>query len=134
MINENLIDNPEIARLKLQIEKFKKYDAERKKYYSNALVRLGQLTEFFEELDNCKDHPYRKIKNLKTEVNRLRLIIEHSKLEDSHDPNTLIRYSLELKNRDLNKQVSVLTKKIQKLTKENKELVNRIINTKKIEN
>ena len=91
MINENLIDNPEIARLKLQIEKFKKYDAERKKYYSNALVRLGQLTEFFEELDNCKDHPYRKIKNLKTEVNRLRLIIEHSKLEDSNDPNTLIR-------------------------------------------
>lgn len=134
MINEGLIDNPEIARLKLQIEKFKKYDAERKKYYSDALIRLGQLEEFFKELDDCKNHPYRKIRNLKAEINRQRLIIEHSKLEDIHDQNTLVRYSLELKNRNLNKEVSILTKKIQKLTKENKELVDRIINTSRTAN
>lgn len=52
MLNEDLI-NPkdiEIAKLKLTIEKFKRYDAERKQYYSNALQRLGELESYVQEL------------------------------------------------------------------------------------
>lgn len=45
MLNEDLLDDKDIiiARLKLAIEKFKEYDIERKKYYSNVLIELGKL-------------------------------------------------------------------------------------------
>lgn len=53
MLNKDLI-NPkdiEVAKLKLAIENFKKYDAERKKYYANSLQRLGELESYVEELE-----------------------------------------------------------------------------------
>lgn len=53
MLNKDLVDKKdiEIAKLKLAIEKFKKYDAERKQYYSDALKRLGELESYVEELE-----------------------------------------------------------------------------------
>lgn len=53
MINKDLL-NPkdvEIAKLKLVIENFKKYDAKRKKYYASSLQRLGELESYVEELE-----------------------------------------------------------------------------------
>lgn len=128
MINEVLLDpkDREICRLKLQIEKFKKYDEERKKYYHSSLIELEQLKDAIQEFNSCRNHPFRKIRNLKSEVKRLKLIVEYSKLKDTHDTNTLIRYSLELKNRELQKQISCLTKELQRLRTENGELIGRI--------
>lgn len=53
MLNKDLVDKKdiEIAKLKLAIEKFKRYDAERKQYYSDALKRLGELESYVEELE-----------------------------------------------------------------------------------
>lgn len=53
MLNKDLI-NPKdikIAKLKLAIENFKKYDAERKEYYASSLQRLGELESYVEELE-----------------------------------------------------------------------------------
>ena len=41
MLNETLMDNPEVNRLKFVIAKFKEYDKERKAYYANALISLN---------------------------------------------------------------------------------------------
>ena len=51
MLNETLMDNPEVNRLKFVISKFKEYDKERKAYYANALIELGQLKSYVEELE-----------------------------------------------------------------------------------
>lgn len=52
MLNEDLFDkkDKEIFRLRLIIDKFKKYDKERKEYYSNSLRRLGELESMFSEI------------------------------------------------------------------------------------
>lgn len=54
MLNKDLVDpkDIEIARLKLAIENFKKYDAERKEYYTKSLQRLGELESYVEELES----------------------------------------------------------------------------------
>ena len=46
MLNKNLMDNPEVVRLKLTIDSFKKYDIERKEYVSNLEFRIGQLESY----------------------------------------------------------------------------------------
>ena len=55
MLNKNLIDNPEVVRLKLTIDSFKKYDIERKEYISNLEFKIGQLESYIEELENDRD-------------------------------------------------------------------------------
>ena len=55
MLNETLMDNPEVNRLKIIISKFKEYDKERKEYYANALIELGQLKSYVEELEESED-------------------------------------------------------------------------------
>lgn len=56
MLNEDLLDpkDAEIAKLKLIIDKFKRYDRERKEYYAEKLQRLGELESL---LDEYKDNP-----------------------------------------------------------------------------
>lgn len=55
MFNEILMDNPEVVRLKLTIDSFKKYDIERKEYISNLEFRIGQLESYIEELEDDRD-------------------------------------------------------------------------------
>ena len=57
MINEILFDNPkdaQIAKLKMEIEAFKKYDAERKEYYAKSLQRLGELEVWYDEINDFR--------------------------------------------------------------------------------
>lgn len=64
MLNENLLDKTSIriARLTNEINAFKKYDEERKLYYSKVLVKLGEAEEL---LDSIEDpNPLAKLKNL----------------------------------------------------------------------
>lgn len=55
MLNEDLLDKKdiEIFRLKKCIEDFKKYDSKRKKYYSKALMELGQLKDYVSGLEDA---------------------------------------------------------------------------------
>ena len=55
MLNKDLMDNPEVVRLKLTIDSFKKYDIERKEYISNLEFRIGQLESYVEELESDRD-------------------------------------------------------------------------------
>lgn len=52
MLNEELIDNVEIARLKLKLEQFKKYDKQRKGYYHKALIELGECKSLISEYED----------------------------------------------------------------------------------
>lgn len=45
----------EVMKLKLAIEHFKKYDKERKEYYKQAMIELGQLRSYVEELESNSD-------------------------------------------------------------------------------
>lgn len=62
----------ENARLKECIAAFKKYDNERKLYYANKLVELGQLQSYIQELE---ESPAQKIKNLRQELSRLNKVL-----------------------------------------------------------
>ena len=55
MLNKDLMDNPEVVRLKLTIDSFKKYDIERKEYISNLEFKIGQLESYIEELEDDRD-------------------------------------------------------------------------------
>lgn len=52
MLNEELIDNKELVKLKLQIEKFKKYDKERKEYYKNVLIEYSKCKSLIDEYED----------------------------------------------------------------------------------
>lgn len=54
MLNEDLMseNQKETLKLKLTIEHFKKYDKERKEYYKQSMIELGQLRSFVEELES----------------------------------------------------------------------------------
>lgn len=61
-----------IAKLKDTIESYKNYDANRQKYYSKALQRLGMLESAFQELQNSND----SIDVLKAKIASQRMEIE----------------------------------------------------------
>lgn len=129
MINEKLIDKDRLIYcLNRKIEDFKKYDEDRKKYYSQSLRRLGELESFLEEMESIEG---------KTMVEKLRVKIDSQK--------RMIR-SLEAKLRILNisneeiesvksdkndvvlmeKEILDLRARIKKLEKENKNQKNTI--------
>ena len=39
-----------VAQLERKIEEFKEYDKKRQEYYKDALIRLGQMESFVEEM------------------------------------------------------------------------------------
>ena len=83
MLNEDLFvdeKDKKIARLKHVIESFKKYDSNRKEYYSKALIELGQLKEYVAELEH-KDKKARKIKQQKITINNLEMTIFNNKYQ-----------------------------------------------------
>lgn len=77
MLNKDLIDNPEVVRLKLTIDSFKKYDNERKEYISNLEFKIGQLESYIEELENDRDIQSLKEKN---KIKDEQLKVLHQKL------------------------------------------------------
>ena len=75
-MNPDLLDPREvmIGRLKSKIEAFKKYDEERKAYYRDALIRLGELESLIDESDperKLRD----KIKNQKKVIQSLQAML-----------------------------------------------------------
>ena len=87
MLNEDFFDEKDkkIARLEQTIEHFKKYDSERKKYYSKALIELGQLKEYVAELEDT-DKKAKKIKAQKLAIKNLERIITENKIAKIVDP------------------------------------------------
>ena len=82
MLNEDLIDNIEVVKLKQTINAFKKYDDERKKYISKLETKIGQLESYINELEADKDTQglRRKIKNQAEQLHTLNQMIHLSKI------------------------------------------------------
>lgn len=129
MLNEDLLDKKdiEIFRLKKCIEDFKKYDSERKKYYSKALMELGQLKDYVAGLeDTGVDHNRVKIERLRVEVARFNSFFDPSmpiKTENlSIEEASLIIQKLKDRNLMLRKKVRAQKETIDSLiNKINKE-------------
>lgn len=127
MLNEELFEDKkdaEIARLRLAIKKFKKYDNERRKYYSDKMMRLGELESYVQELDAKTEIGKLKqtIGTLQGQVRKLSKIIEARHIEDARTEEELddvITISnLRARNRRLREQVAKLMKERSKLITE----------------
>lgn len=123
MLNKDIIDpkDIEIARLKLTINNFKKYDTERKQYYSNALQRLGELESYVQELENNSVIPdlKAKIEKQRKELAYLNRVINANKYHLFNDNYELVcavtvNEALE-KNKSLSKEVKNLRQTIKDL-------------------
>lgn len=105
----------EISRLKKVIQEFKKYDEERKSYYTEKMRRLGELESFFLEVTEAKGE--RKdlekiVLRQKMRISELDRIIQAHKIEEVRSPEELQEivdtHSLKEQNRDLRKRVKNL--------------------------
>lgn len=80
MLNEKLLDpkDVEIFKLKNTIEKFKKYDADRKEYYKNLAIRVGELESLVQEFENGSNilELKNKIKRQSSELSRLNSLVK----------------------------------------------------------
>ncbi|MGM9531324.1 hypothetical protein [Intestinibacter sp.] len=131
MLNEDLLDPKDkeivtlklkIANLKKAIDKFKKYDKERKEYYRNALVELGELKEFI-EADNIAYPLLKKLKNYKKMIKEMSTNIYYGKA---------IEAGVTLDEVDSRKaQIAILGKQISDLKKENEKYFLEIVQLKK---
>lgn len=118
MLNENFFDEKDkkIAMLKKAIEHFKKYDSDRKKYYSKSLIELGQLKEYISELE-CTDKKARKIKNQKMVIASLEKTISNHKYLDKIDPKQIEQINiikLQEENTELKKRNNILSRDLTK--------------------
>lgn len=119
-MNRDLIEDEkdrEIVRLKFIIEKFKKYDEERKEYYSKKLERLGVLESYVEELEDTSE--IGKLKSIivrqKDELRKLNAVIIAKKIDT---PKT----EEEWNNVDISMKISRLKEENKKLREEIKNL------------
>ena len=126
MLNEDFFDEKDkkIARLKKAIEYFKKYDSNRKKYYSESLIELGQLREYVAELEDT-DKKAKKIKAQRLAINKLQRIVTENKIANIVDPEKIkgIRITellehvkkLEQDNKSLREKIGQYRKEISRL-------------------
>ena len=126
MLNEDLFEEKDkkIARLEKAIEYFKKYDSNRKKYYSESLIELGQLREYVAELEDT-DKKVKKIKAQKLAIKNLERIITENKIAKIIDPEKvkgikiteLLEHvkKLEQDNNSLREKIGQYRKEISKL-------------------
>lgn len=141
MLNEDLMTPQEakIAKLKVIIDNFKKYDEERKKYYKESMLELGQLRSYVEELEEDDRvtliKNYRKrISGLEKRVATLQDLYTHQKtineaLSDVSLRTELIQLKvLKDKYQEEKELVSKLSKEVSKLSKENLSLRKQISN------
>lgn len=124
MLNKDLI-NPkdlEIAKLKLIIENFKKYDAERKEYYSNSLQRLGELESYVEELEANSVIPKlkEKIEKQGKQLAHLNRVITANKYHLFNDDYVL---QCAITVNELKERNKVLSKEVTNLRKAVKDLI-----------
>lgn len=123
MLNKDMIDSEdiEIVKLKLAIENFKKYDAERKAYYADSLKRLGKLESYVEELETNSVIPKlkKKVEEQRKQLAYLSRVITANKYHLFNDDYAL-QYAVtvnELKERNkaLNREVTNLRKAVKDL-------------------
>lgn len=120
MVNEELLSPTEklICNLKLKIKhleqiinNFKKYDEQRKEYYKNLAVRVGELES---ELSEYKDSP----------IGQLMLRIKHQKyeLKRLNDKLSVIGYDLPDDLVSAQTEIKTLRAKVEALSATNKRL------------
>lgn len=116
MINKDLIGDRkdvEIARLKMIIEKFKKYDKDRTEFYANKMQRLGELESYVIELEGKSETGKleAKIKDLRNQLSTLNKVIQYNKMivPEKEQMDLYLNYN-NLKNR--NKNLSDENKKL----------------------
>ena len=127
MLNEDLLSllspkDKEIAKLKRIIDKFKKYDKERKEYYRESLIELGELKEFVES-DDITYAMSQKIKNYKKTITDMTKSINYCKALEAG-----IAID-ELDSEDV--KIAVLQKKISDLKKDNEKYLLEIVKLRK---
>lgn len=135
MLNKDLFDSPkdlEIAQLRKRIETlekainhFKEYDKERNKQLSDALIKIGQLKSYIEEL-NDTDQMILKLKQLKLKIkeykkhlsilNKRVFLDRVMRMSDDELYELYDRKTMEF-------QLSENNKKIKQLTAKNRELI-----------
>lgn len=104
-----------ISVLEKQISKFKEYDQERKEYYKDALVRLGQLesTDEQETIRKLKS----SINSQRKELNRLNKLLKFPDIPENFDKAATYDENIKLKERN-----SRLSEKNKELVKANRDL------------
>ena len=113
-----------IQSLEHKIDNFKKYDANRKVYYSKAMQRLGELESWIDESD--PEFKLRsKIQSQKQTITNLNAIIRASKLEVPEDFDLA---KAKVKILELQKEVETLTKQNANLKTSVSELVYKLNN------
>lgn len=108
MMNKALIGDRkdvEIARLKMIIEKFKKYDKDRTEFYAKKMQRLGELESYVIELEEKSETGKleAKIKELRGKLSDLNKVILYNKMvvPEKEQMNLCLNYN-NLKNRNRN--------------------------------
>ena len=90
MLNEHLFNDKkdiQIARLKMAIEDFKKYDERRKQYYAKKIRRLQTLDELLREIEGAEKDDLRKIiLRQRADLARLNKIIQVHNIEERRSP------------------------------------------------
>lgn len=103
----------EIARLKMIIEKFKKYDKERTEFYADKMQRLGELESYVIELEEKQETGKieAKINDLRNQLSTLNKVIQYNKMivPEKEQMDLCLNYN-NLKNR--NKNLSDENKKL----------------------
>ena len=136
MLNENLLGNDkkdvEIARLKYTIERFKEYDEDRKKKYSEALTKIGALESYIQELEDTNQIGELKAKIIQQRdtIRRYNALIKTKGIteipETEEEWNELdegMKYSdIKKKNKELRKEIKKLKDTVSKLLYENSRL------------
>lgn len=118
-----------IQSLEHKVENFKKYDANRKVYYSKAMQRLGELESWVDETD--PEFKLRgKIQAQKQTITNLNALIKASKLEVPEDFDLA---KAEVKILELQKEVEALTKQNTNLKASVSELVYKLNNQSQYE-
>ena len=116
MINKDLIGDRkdvEIVRLKMMIEKFKKYDKDRTEFYAKKMQKLGELESYVIELEEKSETGKLedKIKDLRNQLSTLNKVIQYNKMivPEKEQMDLCLNYN-NLKNR--NKNLSDENKKL----------------------
>lgn len=113
-----------IQSLEHKVDNFKKYDANRKVYYSKAMQRLGELESWIDESD--PEFKLRgKIQSQKQTITNLSALIKAAKLEVPEDFDLA---KAKVKILELQKEVETLTKQNANLKTSVSELVYKLNN------
>lgn len=114
-----------INKLQNTIKAFKKYDKDRKEYYKDAMIRLGQLESELDEADP-KGTYKKKIHNLRNLVNILQNKLKIKDVKELENVNLLDALAKVKMYQDRNEK---LEGTVNRLRKENRELIYKLLKT-----